>query len=164
MATTLASRMVEGCTLEAVLGDLTEEEVDAIVNAANSHLAHGGGLAGAIVRRGGRVIQQESDRLAPVEVGHAVGQPLGLFEEMLVDEASLDLVPGGLLLLYTDGVTEAVNPQGEFFGDERLLATVRSSDGAGPDQTCGAVWGALQAYQAGASQEDDVTLLAVGVR
>jgi serine phosphatase RsbU (regulator of sigma subunit) len=100
----------------------------------------------------------------PVEVGHGVGQPLGLFEEMLVDEASLDLVTGGLLLLYTDGVTEAVNPQGEFFGDERLLATVRSSDGASPDQTCGAVWDALQAYQAGASQEDDVTLLAVGVR
>jgi len=42
-------------------GDLTEAQVDAIVNAANSHLSHGGGVAGAIVRRGGRVIQQESD-------------------------------------------------------------------------------------------------------
>ncbi len=55
--------------IEAVLGDLTEESVDCIVNAANSRLAHGGGLAGAIVRRGGRVIQEESDRLAPVPVG-----------------------------------------------------------------------------------------------
>ena len=100
----------------------------------------------------------------PVEVSHGVGQPLGLFEELLLDEATLDFAPGSLMLIYTDGVTEAVNPQGEFFGDERLLATVRSSDGAGPDQTCEAVWGALQAYQAGASQEDDVTLLAVGVR
>ena len=100
----------------------------------------------------------------PVEVSHGVGQPLGLFEELLLDEASLELVPGSLLLLYTDGVTEAVDAQGEFFGDERLLATLRSSDGAGPDQTCEAVWGALQAYQAGTSQEDDVTLLAVGVR
>ena len=100
----------------------------------------------------------------PVEVGHGVGHPLGLFEEMLVDEASLDLVPGSLLLLYTDGVTEAVDAQGEFFGDERLLAALQSSNGVGPDQTCEAIWSALQAYQSGASQEDDVTLLAVGVR
>jgi len=100
----------------------------------------------------------------PVEVGHGVGHPLGLFEEMLVDEASLDLVPGSMLLLYTDGVTEAVDAQGEFFGDERLLAALQSSSGTGPDQTCEAIWSALRAYQAGASQEDDVTLLAVGVR
>jgi O-acetyl-ADP-ribose deacetylase (regulator of RNase III) len=47
--------------LRLVHGDITDSHVDAIVNAANSRLAHGGGVAGAIIRRGGRQIQQESD-------------------------------------------------------------------------------------------------------
>jgi len=64
-------RLGSGQRLCLVRGDMTEEAVDAIVNAANRHLAHGAGLAGAIVRKGGQVIQQESDRLAPVEVGGA---------------------------------------------------------------------------------------------
>ena len=51
-----------GQTLQIVQGDITTEEVDAIVNAANEHLQHGGGVAWAIVRRGGDVIQQESDK------------------------------------------------------------------------------------------------------
>lgn|SRR5574337_90091 len=58
-------------TLRLVSADLTERDVDAIVNAANSHLQHGGGVAGAIVRKGGRVIQDESDRIGYVPVGGA---------------------------------------------------------------------------------------------
>jgi len=54
-------------------GDITEVEADAVVNAANSYLEHGGGVAGAIVRKGGEVIQQESRewvrRFGPVPVG-----------------------------------------------------------------------------------------------
>jgi O-acetyl-ADP-ribose deacetylase (regulator of RNase III) len=61
------NRLVNDCTLptgqqlELVQGDLTEEQVDAIVNAANAQLRHGGGVAGAIIRRGGRQIQIESN-------------------------------------------------------------------------------------------------------
>lgn len=50
-----------GQRLEIVYGDITAETVDAIVNAANSRLVHGGGVAGVIVRKGGPDIQRESD-------------------------------------------------------------------------------------------------------
>ena len=55
-------RFSNGVEVELVKGDITELEVDAIVNAANPYLKHGGGVAGAIVRKGGWVIQEESDR------------------------------------------------------------------------------------------------------
>src|SRR5512147_2528060 len=50
-----------GKRIQIVQGDITAESVDAIVNAANRHLQHGGGVAGAIVRKGGAGIQAESD-------------------------------------------------------------------------------------------------------
>ena len=58
----LERKLSTGQTLQLVQGDITTENVDAIINAANEHLAHGGGVAWAIVRRGGDVIQQESDK------------------------------------------------------------------------------------------------------
>ena len=59
-------------TVEVLETDVTTLAVDAIANAANTRLAHGGGVAGAIVRAGGPVIQQESDRKAPIRLGEAV--------------------------------------------------------------------------------------------
>ena len=60
--------------LRLVNGDITERNVDVIVNAANSYLKHGGGVGAAIVRKGGAIIQEESDRIGGgfVPVGSAV--------------------------------------------------------------------------------------------
>jgi O-acetyl-ADP-ribose deacetylase (regulator of RNase III) len=63
--------------IEARQGDITKLEVDAIANAANTDLRHGGGVAGAIVRAGGRSIQDESDGAAPIEIGEAVATGAG---------------------------------------------------------------------------------------
>lgn len=68
----ISEHKISGKTLRLVQGDITERDVDAIVNAANSHLQHGGGVAGAIVRKGGQIIQDESDKIGYTPVGTAV--------------------------------------------------------------------------------------------
>jgi O-acetyl-ADP-ribose deacetylase (regulator of RNase III) len=60
-----------GLTVEVLQGDLTEQDVDAIVNAANNDLELGGGVAGAIARAGGPQIQAECRAIGPIEVGDA---------------------------------------------------------------------------------------------
>ncbi|MBF0465750.1 MAG: macro domain-containing protein [Nitrospirae bacterium] len=64
-------KAVTGGTLRLIKGDITQRDTDAIVNAANSYLQHGGGVAAAIVRKGGVVIQAESDAIGYVPVGGA---------------------------------------------------------------------------------------------
>ncbi|MBV9466704.1 MAG: macro domain-containing protein [Solirubrobacterales bacterium] len=58
--------------IEVLDTDITRLEVDAIANAANTRLLHGGGVAGAISRAGGPTIQRESDQRAPIGLGEAV--------------------------------------------------------------------------------------------
>lgn len=66
----LAEKRVGAGLIRILQGDLTLAQTDAIVNAANSHLQHGGGVAAAIVRRGGPEIQRESDAAELVPEGH----------------------------------------------------------------------------------------------
>jgi O-acetyl-ADP-ribose deacetylase len=58
--------------IRLIKGDITEQNVDVVVNPANSYLKHGGGVAGAIVRKGGKIIQTESDKIGFVPVGSSV--------------------------------------------------------------------------------------------
>lgn len=63
---------VRGVTIEIVQGDITDLDADAVVNPANSHLILGGGVAGAIRRKGGPSIQEECLRIGFCEVGSAI--------------------------------------------------------------------------------------------
>ena len=64
--------LVKGRVFELAKGDITDLDVDAIVNAANEHLKMGGGVAGAILRKGGPKIQEECNRIGYCPVGSAV--------------------------------------------------------------------------------------------
>ncbi len=66
-----------GAKLIVMEGDITQISVDAIVNAANSLMIMGGGVAGAIKRRGGQVIEDEARKKAPVPVGKAISTTAG---------------------------------------------------------------------------------------
>ena len=64
-------------SIEVLDTDITALAVDAIANAANTQLMHGGGVAGAIARAGGRTVQDESDAKAPIGLGEAVETSAG---------------------------------------------------------------------------------------
>jgi len=72
----LLEKKIKGTRIKVIEGDITQMNVGAIVNAANCYLSHGGGVAGAIVRAGGQVIQEESDKIinekGPLQTGEAV--------------------------------------------------------------------------------------------
>ena len=65
-------RMSNNKIIRLIKGDITDQNVDVVVNPANSYLQHGGGVAGAIVRKGGKIIQTESNKIGFVPVGSSV--------------------------------------------------------------------------------------------
>src|SRR3954467_4885243 len=78
--------------IEVVQTDVTKLEVDAIANAANTRLLHGGGGAGTIARAGGPVIQEESRATAPIGLGEAVETTAGdLPARWVIHAATMEL-------------------------------------------------------------------------
>lgn len=79
---------VNKSTIELWQGDITELAVDGIVNAANDHLWMGAGVAGAIKRKGGQIIEQEAMAKGPIPVGEAVVTTAGTLKARYVIHAA----------------------------------------------------------------------------
>jgi O-acetyl-ADP-ribose deacetylase len=78
--------------IEVLATDITKLDVDAIANAANTELKHGGGVAGAISRAGGPAVQEESDRVAPIGLGEAVETTAGeMPSKWVIHAATMEL-------------------------------------------------------------------------
>ena len=93
-----------------------------------------------------------------LEIGGVV---LGLFDHATFGEETLALEPGDFVLAFSDGVTEALNPAGDEFTDERLIASVTTRRGATPQAAVEALLADVRAFCADATQSDDVTILLV---
>ena len=89
------------------------------------------------------------------------GVVLGSFSGIELEECSVELAPGDLVLFYTDGVTEAMNTESEFFGEERLQAAIAGVAGAGAQHVLDAILAAVRRFVGDAVPSDDLTLFVV---
>jgi serine phosphatase RsbU (regulator of sigma subunit)/DNA-binding NarL/FixJ family response regulator len=87
--------------------------------------------------------------------------PLGLFHEIVLEAQTVTLLPGDTLLLFTDGVTEAMNERHELFGEERLSHCLAARSGETAQALCDRIVETVAGYQGQAPQADDITLLAL---
>jgi serine phosphatase RsbU (regulator of sigma subunit) len=95
-----------------------------------------------------------------VELTHG-GPLLGVFLKCRYSQASLQLAPGDLLMMYTDGVTEAHDSRGNSFGTDRLLDWARNQRGRLPDEVRNSLMNTLRDFCGGCRQEDDRSVLVV---
>jgi sigma-B regulation protein RsbU (phosphoserine phosphatase) len=93
----------------------------------------------------------------------AGGPPLGLFPEIQYEEADLELRPGDLIVAFTDGVPEALNGEGEEFGEERLKELLRGSGGRGAEEISARISSQVRDWMGAAEQHDDVTIVVMKV-
>jgi phosphoserine phosphatase RsbU/P len=89
------------------------------------------------------------------------GVVLGLFEHASFDEETITLTPGDLIVAFSDGVTEALNPEGEEFTDDRLIECVLAQKSNTPQTALNSLLAEVRAFCADATQSDDVTVVLV---
>ena len=89
------------------------------------------------------------------------GIPLGIFPFAVYHPAPLALNPGDILVVYSDGLTEAENGAQEDFGEERLLALIRSNARQGAEALESKLLAELDRFTQGAAQTDNITFLLI---
>jgi phosphoserine phosphatase RsbU/P len=107
------------------------------------------------------VIDQNGQEIKP-QYGH--GQPLGLFHDPVLDVQSMVLPAGSMLLFFTDGITEASTPQGEYFGLDGLKKVIHAQRAQGrtnAQELCQAACDTVKALGGDGLQQDDITIIAV---
>jgi len=125
------------------------------------------------------VLEPETGRMRYVNAGHnppylissqkgkpfdqlrATGMALGVMEDVVWGQKVIRLLPGDLLLLYTDGITEAQDRMGRFYGEQRLQNVLRSLGGRTAQEVMDAVLEDLTRFTGGAAQQDDVTMIVI---
>lgn len=93
----------------------------------------------------------------------STGLPCGIMEDAPYDEAQVDLKSGDIAIFYTDGVTEAMNPDGEMFGEKRLKDIVLRNSRLAPSGLISSIRDELSRFVDDAPQYDDLTLMALKV-
>jgi O-acetyl-ADP-ribose deacetylase len=116
--------------LEVIAADVTKLEVDAIANAANTELKHGGGVAGAISRAGGPAVQRESDEKAPIGLGEAVETTAGEMPAGYVIHAATMELGGPTSAEFIEQATRSTLARADELGC-RSLALVAFGTGVG---------------------------------
>jgi sigma-B regulation protein RsbU (phosphoserine phosphatase) len=101
-------------------------------------------------------VRRRDGRVTPL--GRPGGSPLGLDPEAVFQQTRCDLLPGDALVLYTDGVIEALNAKQELFDEKRTIEAIRASDGT-VDGILASLRASIDAFVGRAPQSDDVTML-----
>jgi phosphoserine phosphatase RsbU/P len=106
------------------------------------------------------ILLRNATKNAAVErLDQAGGTVVGLLPECAYEQAEVYLAPGDLLVIYTDGFSEAMSPNLEEWGEERLIETVAACSGLPARDTIARIMQSADAFAAGAPQSDDMTLV-----
>ncbi|HEY9076983.1 MAG TPA: SpoIIE family protein phosphatase [Anaerolineaceae bacterium] len=89
------------------------------------------------------------------------GQPLGIIDELIVDVQTIIIPPGGTLILYSDGVPDALDPNEIPFSRERLESELKNLRFNSAQEACNQIVSMIMTYQGTAAQFDDITLCAI---